>query len=98
MPSKLELKRNLETAIKSGHLGSGGMRVLHCRVDIDDIGKISVSITLNPGGLPREGVEGLVETAFGSVGIAGFVKDGKWEDINVDHGSGTTTVTAYGFM
>jgi len=98
MPTKLQLKKNLEEAVKTGHMSSGGMRILHCSVDIDAVGKVSVSVTLSPGGLPKEAVEALIMKAFESVGMAAFVKDGQWQDIDISHEAGTVKIEAYGFM
>lgn len=96
MPTKLQIKKNLEANIKASRIASGGMEILYCGVDIDPYGKLTVQITVRTGSLPREGVEGLIMTAFESVGIKTFVKEG-WDDINIKHGSGTAEVIAYGF-
>lgn len=98
MPTPLEIKKGLEDNIKNSYVNSGGMDVVHCSIDIDKIGLIKVSIAINPGSLPIEGVEALVHKTFGSVGVAAYVKQGKWDDIIIDSSSSSVVkVEAYGY-
>ena len=97
MLTKFKLKKNLETNITQSQMSSCGMSVLHCNIDIDDIGKITLNIAINNGGLPREHVEDLIMRSFESVGMAAFVKGGEWQDLDVSHEQGVARVVAYGF-
>jgi hypothetical protein len=98
MATPLELKRNLEANLKSSYLNSGGMKVMKCVVNIDTSGLIKVSMVINPGSLPTEGVEELINKTFDTVGVKAFTKDG-WNDININHESSSVVkVDAEGYM
>jgi len=98
MPSPFQTKKNLEKSIKQSYVSSGGMRVKRCKVDIDNIGLIKISMALNPGSLPAEVVEELIYKTFDSVGVKAFVKDG-WNDIRIDQQSPSVVrVNVEGYM
>lgn len=97
MATPLEVKKNLEKNIKESYVNSGGMKVVHCTIDIDSIGMLKINMALNPGSLPKEAVEELINKTFNSVGVKAFVKS-SWNDIRIKHGTGVTRIEAEGYM
>jgi len=98
MTTPLEIKNNLESNIRNSYINSGGMNIRHCGIDMDNIGMLKVRIALDPGTIPAEAVEELVNKTFDSVGVKAFVKSG-WNDIRFDHSiPSLVRIEAEGFM
>ncbi len=88
-----EYEQKLKDAFRASRLTSGGMRLVRLTVKAEQTtGRVEVNCALDPGGLPEEAVEELVNNALNSVGIAAFLREGQWSNVDTDSSAGNVVV------
>jgi hypothetical protein len=94
-----EYEQKLKDAFRASRLTSGGMRLVRVSVKAEQTtGRVEVNCSLDPGGLPEEAVEELVTNSLNSVGIAAFLREGQWSNVDIDCSAGNVvTIKAIGF-